>query len=124
MHLNPSLIILVAQVAEVRDACREEIEDGEVGEEVSDELLVPCLSVARELFDPSDFFGDRFELLGRRLLGLKMHGKSVDASTAIILDQVRQLTLHLDNKMPILRLAPHTVPSSRKLVFRHDNDAN
>ena len=55
----------MAKVAEVRDACREEIEDGEVGEEVSDELLVPRLSVARELFDPSDFFGDRFELLGR-----------------------------------------------------------
>ena len=62
----------MAQVAEVCDACREEIEDGEVGEEVSDELLVPRLSVARELFYPSDFLGDRFELLGRRLLGLKI----------------------------------------------------
>ena len=79
MHLNPSLIVFVAKVAEVRDACREEIEDGEVGEEVSDELLVPRLSVARELFDPSDLFGDRFELLGRRLFGLKIVSQSMSA---------------------------------------------
>ena len=63
--MNPSLVVLVTKVAEVCDAGGEEIEDGEVSEEVSDELLVPRLSVARELFDPSDFFGDRFELLGR-----------------------------------------------------------
>ena len=70
--MNPSLVVLVTKVAEVCDAGGEEIEDGEVSEEVSDELLVPCLSVARELLYSSYFFGDRFEHLGRRLLRLKI----------------------------------------------------
>ena len=44
MNLNASLVVLVTKVAEVCDAGAEEVEDGEVGEEVSDELLVPYLS--------------------------------------------------------------------------------
>ena len=60
----------MTEVAEVRDAGGDEIEDGEVSEEVADELLVPRLSVARKLLYSSDLLRDRLEHLGRRLLRL------------------------------------------------------
>ena len=52
------LVVLVTEVPKVGDAGGEEIEDGKIGQEVSDELLVPCLSVAGELLYSPYLFGN------------------------------------------------------------------